>query len=90
MRLICPACGNCDRTLMQHNGLPTHDPFFALLCMQYLRADERDDGTEGVCGNQWEPNDFPPSGYNDYPDDTPSLSNCDDWGTGEGRYHGRI
>lgn len=23
------------------------------------------------------------------PDDTPSLSNCDDWGTGEGRWHGR-
>jgi hypothetical protein len=26
----------------------------------------------------------------DTPDDTPSLANCDDWGTGEGRYHGRI
>ena len=23
-------------------------------------------------------------------DDTPSLENCDDWGTGEGQYHGRI
>lgn len=23
-------------------------------------------------------------------DDTPSLQNCDDWGTGEGRYHGRM
>lgn len=26
----------------------------------------------------------------DTPDDTPSLANCDDWGTGEGRYHGRM
>lgn len=26
----------------------------------------------------------------DVPDDTPRLANCDDWGTGEGRYHGRI
>lgn len=24
------------------------------------------------------------------PDDTPSLANCDDAGTGEGRWHGRI
>ena len=24
------------------------------------------------------------------PDDTPSLANCDDWGTGEGRFHGRM
>ncbi|MBX4004307.1 hypothetical protein [Ralstonia pickettii] len=24
------------------------------------------------------------------PDDTPSVANCDDWGTGEGRYHGRM
>lgn len=23
-------------------------------------------------------------------DDTPSLQNCDDWGTGEGRWHGRM
>lgn len=23
-------------------------------------------------------------------DDTPSLANCDDWGTGEGRFHGRM
>lgn len=26
----------------------------------------------------------------DGPDDTESLSNCDDYGTGEGRYHGRM
>jgi hypothetical protein len=26
----------------------------------------------------------------DTPEDTPSLENCDDWGTGEGKYHGRI
>ena len=24
------------------------------------------------------------------PEDTPSVENCDDWGTGEGQYHGRI
>lgn len=24
------------------------------------------------------------------PEDTPTVENCDDWGTGEGRYHGRI
>lgn len=24
------------------------------------------------------------------PEDTPSIPNCDDWGTGEGRYHGRM
>ena len=24
------------------------------------------------------------------PEDTPCLANCDDWGTGEGRFHGRI
>ncbi len=24
------------------------------------------------------------------PDDTPCLQSCDDWGTGEGRYHGRM
>lgn len=23
-------------------------------------------------------------------EDTPTVANCDDWGTGEGRYHGRI
>jgi len=23
-------------------------------------------------------------------EDTPTGQNCDDWGTGEGRYHGRI
>lgn len=29
--------------------------------------------------------------HDDQPhDDTPSLANCDDWGTGEGRYHGRM
>lgn len=22
--------------------------------------------------------------------DTPSIAHCDDWGTGEGRYHGRM
>ena len=26
----------------------------------------------------------------DYPDDTPCLQNCDDAGTGEGRWHGRM
>jgi len=26
----------------------------------------------------------------DFIEDTPSVVNCDDWGTGEGRYHGRI
>jgi hypothetical protein len=26
----------------------------------------------------------------DEPEDSPTLANCDDWGTGEGRYHGRI
>lgn len=25
-----------------------------------------------------------------YPEDTLCVANCDDWGTGEGRYHGRI
>lgn len=25
-----------------------------------------------------------------YPEDTPSIQNCDFWGTGEGRYHGVI
>lgn len=25
-----------------------------------------------------------------YPEDTPSLQSCDQWGTGEGRYHGVI
>lgn len=24
------------------------------------------------------------------PEDSPTVANCDDWGTGEGRYHGRI
>ena len=24
------------------------------------------------------------------PEDTPCIENCDDWGTGEGRFHGRI
>lgn len=24
------------------------------------------------------------------PEDTPCVENCDDWGTGEGAYHGRI
>lgn len=23
-------------------------------------------------------------------EDTPMVANCDDWGTGEGRYHGRM
>lgn len=23
-------------------------------------------------------------------EDTPSVQNCDDWGTGEGKYHGRM
>lgn len=27
---------------------------------------------------------------NDLPDDTPTVANCDDWGTGEGRWHGRM
>lgn len=26
----------------------------------------------------------------DFVEDTPTVANCDDWGTGEGRYHGRI
>lgn len=26
----------------------------------------------------------------DEPEDSPTVANCDDWGTGEGRYHGRI
>lgn len=26
----------------------------------------------------------------DFIEDTPAVANCDDWGTGEGRYHGRI
>lgn len=25
-----------------------------------------------------------------YPDDTPCIQSCNDWGTGEGQYHGRI
>lgn len=29
-------------------------------------------------------------GPDDTPDDTPSLANCDDAGTGEGRFHGRM
>lgn len=24
------------------------------------------------------------------PEDTPCVEHCDDWGTGEGRYHGRM
>lgn len=24
------------------------------------------------------------------PEDSPTVENCDDWGTGEGRYHGRM
>ncbi|WP_394475074.1 hypothetical protein [Ralstonia mannitolilytica] len=27
---------------------------------------------------------------NGEPEDTPCVAHCDDWGTGEGRYHGRI
>lgn len=27
---------------------------------------------------------------NGEPDDTPCVAHCDDWGTGEGRYHGRM
>lgn len=26
----------------------------------------------------------------DEPEDSPTVANCDDWGTGEGAYHGRI
>lgn len=27
---------------------------------------------------------------NGYPEDTPCIQSCDDWGTGEGQYHGRM
>lgn len=26
----------------------------------------------------------------DVPEDSPTIAHCDDWGTGEGRFHGRI
>lgn len=43
-----------------------------------ISSDDEDDEPDHL------PDDIEP------PDDTPSLANCDDAGTGEGRWHGRI
>lgn len=40
-----------------------------------------DDGEEGYPGEELE---------REEPEDTPTLENCDDAGTGEGRWHGRM
>jgi hypothetical protein len=50
----CPACGNDDQSLMEHNGEDARAMDFTLLC---LGGDVENEAGDNVCGNQWEPND---------------------------------
>lgn len=50
----------------------------ATLDIEYQHEDVEEDDSDPYYG----PDDTPP--------DTPSLENCDDAGTGEGRWHGRM
>lgn len=52
---------------------------------QHLENHPDDEDAREIYAEQCHGEDF-----TDMPDDAPTVANCDDWGTGEGRYHGRM